>query len=79
MIVKLVFVILVFFFFFAIRAVFLETVSLRLEVAMRLCVLDTVGREKGGGRGKQESQPPSSLLSRFPFGRVSSYKRNTFS
>lgn len=49
MIVKLVFVILVFFFFFfAIRAVFLETVSLRLEVAMRLCVLDTVGREKEG-------------------------------
>lgn len=37
-----------FFFFFAIRAVFLETVSLRLEVAMRLCVLDTVGREKEG-------------------------------
>lgn len=106
-----------FWYFFAIRAVFFETVSLRLEVAMRLCVLDTVGREKegrpeGGGRegGREErrgekghslpvrwwhregegrekggeeenkeSQPPSSLLSRFPFGRVSSYKRNTFS
>lgn len=51
-----------FWYFFAIRAVFFETVSLRLEVAMRLCVLDTVGREKegrpegGGSEGGREER-----------------------